>query len=246
MTSRHFRRYRLFGRWWRADWQRFAAIWKLGLPIALMILLEIGVFNAAVFVMGLIDRTSLAAHAVAIQIAAFAFMVPMGVAQAATVRVGLGLGAGDKGLITRAGWLAFAMGVGFMCTTALTLLVFPRQLVGIFLDLHDPANTAIVTTAVSFLAVAALFQIVDGAQVVGAGVLRGLHDTRWPLVYAVIGYWVIGVGIGITLAFPMKLRGLGIWLGLASGLAVVAVLVLWRWMRRERLGLTVQSLTSQR
>jgi multidrug resistance protein, MATE family len=239
-TSRHFRRYRLFGRWWRSDWPRFAAIWKLGLPIAIMILLEIGVFTAAVFVMGLIDRVSLAAHAVAIQIAAFAFMVPMGVAQAATVRVGLGLGAGDKGLIARAGWLAFAIGVGCMCLTAMSLLLFPRALVGIFLDLNDPANAAIVATAVSFLAVAALFQIVDGAQVVGAGVLRGLHDTRWPLVYAVIGYWVIGVAVGMTLAFPMGLRGLGIWLGLASGLAVVAVLVMWRWMRRETLGLTDQ------
>jgi MATE family multidrug resistance protein len=116
-------------------------------------------------------------------------------------------------------------------------VLFPRALVGIFLDLNDPANAAVVTTAVSFLAIAALFQIVDGAQVVGAGVLRGLHDTRWPMVYAAVGYWVIGIGIGITLAFPMKMRGVGIWLGLASGLAVVAVLVLVRWMRREQLRL---------
>ncbi|MEP6784313.1 MAG: MATE family efflux transporter [Sphingomonadales bacterium] len=237
VTSKHFRRYRLFGRWWHADWPRFAAIWKLGLPIGIMILLEMSVFNAAVFVMGLIDRTSLAAHAIAIQIAAFAFMVPMGVGQAATVRVGLGVGAGDRGLITRAGWLAFIIGVGFMCATALTLLLFPRALVGIFLDLADPANTAIVATAVSFLAVAALFQIVDGAQVMGAGVLRGLHDTRWPMIYAAIGYWVVGLGIGLTLAFPLNMRGVGIWLGLASGLAVVAGLVLWRWVNRERLGL---------
>lgn len=237
VTSRNFRRYRLFGRWWRADWQRYAAIWKLGLPIAIMILLEIGVFNAAVFVMGSIDRTSLAAHAIAIQIAAFAFMVPMGIGQAATVRVGLGYGSGDRGLITRAGWLAFAIGVGFMCTTALSLLLFPRAMVGIFLDLNDPANTAIIATAVSFLAVAALFQVVDGAQVVGAGVLRGLHDTRWPMVYAAIGYWGIGLGVGLTLAFSFALRGVGIWLGLASGLAVVAVLILIRWMRREALGL---------
>lgn len=237
MTSRHFRRYHLFGRWWRADWQRFFAIWKLGLPIAIMILLEMTVFNAAVFVMGMIDRTSLAAHAIAIQIAAFAFMVPMGIGQAATVRVGLGVGAGDRGLVTRAGWLAFIIGVGFMCTTALTLLIFPQQLVGIFLDLADPANAAIVATAVSFLAVAALFQIVDGAQVVGAGVLRGLHDTRWPMIYAAFGYWVVGIGVGITLAFPLGMRGVGMWLGLASGLAVVAILVMWRWINRERLGL---------
>ncbi len=237
VTDRQFRRYRLFGRWWRHDWPRFAAIWQLGLPIAVMILLEVGVFNAAVFVMGLIDRTALAAHAVAIQIAAFAFMVPMGVAQAATVRVGLGVGQADRAMITRAGWLAFAMGVGFMCMTALTLILFPRALIGIFLDTADPANAAIVNTAVGFLGVAALFQIVDGAQVVGAGVLRGLHDTRWPMVYAAIGYWVIGLGVGVTLAFPLGFKGLGIWFGLASGLAVVAVLVVLRWMRREQLGL---------
>ena len=240
-TSRHFRRYRLFGRWWRADWPRYAAIWQLGLPIAIMILLEIGVFNAAVFVMGAIDRTSLAAHAIAIQIAAFAFMVPMGVGQAATVRVGIGYGSGDREQIRRSGWLAFALGVGFMCTTALTLLLIPRTLVGIFLDLAAPANAAIAATAVSFLAVAALFQIVDGAQVVGAGVLRGLHDTRWPMVYAAIGYWVIGLGVGITLAFPLAMRGVGIWLGLATGLAVVAILVLIRWIRREALGLVPHS-----
>ncbi len=241
MTHRHFRRYRLFGRFWRGDWQRYAAIWQLGLPIAVMILLEMGVFNAAVFVMGIIDRTSLAAHTIAIQIAAFAFMVPMGVGQAATVRVGFGYGRGDAILIMRAGWLAFAMGVGFMCLTALTLVLIPRTLVGLFLDLADPANAAIANMAISFLTVAALFQIVDGAQAVGAGVLRGLHDTRWPMVYAAIGYWVIGLGIGMTLAFGLRMRGVGIWLGLASGLAVVAVLVLIRWIRRERLGLVPHS-----
>jgi multidrug resistance protein, MATE family len=237
VTSPHFRRYHIFGRWWRADWSRYAKIWTLGLPIATMILLEVGVFNAAVFAMGLLDRTALAAHAIAIQIAAFAFMVPMGVSQAATVRVGLGYGSGDAAMITRAGWIAFAIGVGAMCVTATALIVFPRALVGIFIELDDPANRAVVATAVSFLGVAALFQIVDGAQVVGAGVLRGLHDTRWPMIYAAIGYWVVGLGIGITLAFPLHWRGLGIWLGLASGLAAVAVLVMARWLQRERLGL---------
>jgi len=234
---RPFSRYRLFGRWWRADWRRFIAIGKLGLPIAVMILLEVSVFNAAVFVMGTIDRVSLAAHAIAIQIAAFAFMVPMGVGQAATVRVGLGHGAADRAQINRAGWLAFIIGVGCMVVTASLLLLFPRSLVGVFINVANPANAAIVATAVSFLAVAALFQIADGAQVIGAGVLRGLQDTRWPMIYAILGYWVIGAGVGLTLAFPFGMNGLGIWFGLATGLAVVALLIGGRWLRREALGL---------
>lgn len=238
--DRRFRRYHLLGRFWVPDWQRYREVWKLGFPIAVTLALEVTVFNAAVFLMGLIDKASLAAHAVAIQIAAFTFMVPMGIAQAGTVRVGVGHGRRDPALIARAGWLALIMGVGFMCLTAILMVTVPRPLIGVFLDLDNAANAEVAALAVSFLAVAALFQIVDGAQVVGAGVLRGLQDTRVPMIYAAIGYWVIGIGVGAMLAFPFGLRGVGIWLGLASGLAVVAVLMVTRWARRERLGLVAR------
>ena len=107
----------------------------------------------------------------------------------------------------------------------------------LFLD-DVPANAAVIALAISFLRVAAAFQLVDGAQVIGAGMLRGLHDTRWPLVFALVGYWVVGLGIGAWLAFSLDWKGVGIWIGLASGLAAVAVLMLWRWVRRETLGLT--------
>jgi MATE family multidrug resistance protein len=120
---------------------------------------------------------------------------------------------------------------------AISFIFAARALVGLFLDLSDPANANILQIATSFLAVAALFQIVDGIQAVGAGVLRGLQDTRWPMIYAALGYWVIGIGVGLILAFPVGMAGLGIWLGLAAGLAMVAVLMLQRWIRRERLGL---------
>ena len=133
--------------------------------------------------------------------------------------------------------LALAMGVGFMACMALTLILIPQTLVGIFIDVADAKNAEVVGLAVGFLGVAALFQIVDGAQVVGAGVLRGLQDTRWPMIYAAIGYWVIGIGIGVALAFPLGMRGLGVWYGLAAGLAFVAVVLVIRWMQRERLGL---------
>ena len=236
-TDRRFRRYRLFGRFWRPDWQRFADVWRLGLPIAVTIGLEVSVFNAAMFLMGLIGTAEIAAHAIAIQLAALAFMVPLGISQAATVRVGIAYGRGDARAVTRAGWTAFAMGVGFMCGTAILMVIAPRALVGNFLNLADPANARVVGLAVSFLFVAAIFQVVDGAQAVSAGMLRGLHDTSVPMLYALFGYWVVGIGIGAGLAFPGGMGGLGIWIGLASGLATVALLMTLRWSRRARLGL---------
>lgn len=237
LIRKPFRNYALLGHVWRADWSRFRALAALGLPIAVTITFEVTVFAAAIFLMGLIDRASIAAHAIALQIAAFSFMVPMGIAQAGTVRVGLGYGARDHAAIHRAGWLAVAMGTGFMACMALTLILIPRPLVGIFINITDPKNAEVVGLAVGFLGVAALFQIVDGAQVVGAGILRGLQDTRWPMIFAAVGYWIVGIGVGYLLAFPLQMRGLGVWLGLASGLAVVAIAMLTRWARRGPLGL---------
>lgn len=234
---RSFRRYRVFGRFWRADWPRFAAVWKLGLPIAITLALEVTIFNAAVFLMGLISTAALAAHAIAIQIAALSFMVPLGLAQAVTVRVGLAFGRRDRAGIARAGWTSFALGEAFMVLMALVMLAIPHLLVYGFLDESDPRNAEVITLAVSFLAVAALFQIVDGAQAVGAGMLRGLHDTTLPMVYAALGYWVIGLGTGVGLAFGLGWEGIGIWVGLALGLAVVAILMVARWMRRQKLEL---------
>lgn len=237
-THRRFRRYQLFGRFWRADWPRYREVWRLGLPIALTLALEVTVFNAAVFLMGLIGTDSLAAHAIAIQIASLTFMVPLGLSQAATVRVGLAYGRGDPSGITRAGWMAFAMGTGFMTVTAIVMFAFPRTLVGFFLDPALPVNRPVIPLAISFLYVAALFQVFDGAQAVGAGMLRGLQDTKVPMLYAAFGYWVVGMGTAIWLGFGLGWHGVGIWIGLAAGLAIVSVLMLARWLRRGRLRLT--------
>ncbi|MEO6256411.1 MAG: MATE family efflux transporter [Sphingomicrobium sp.] len=234
--DRAFRRFHLFGRWWRADWPRFRHLWRLGLPIGLTMAFEGAVFAAAAYLMGLIDAESIAAHAVALQISALSFMVPLGLGQAATVRVGRAVGRGDRGGIARAGWTAWLLGVGFMAAMALLLWIFPRQLILLFLD-NVPANARVIDLGVSFLAVAAAFQIVDGAQVVGAGMLRGLHDTRVPMLFALVGYWVVGLGVGVWLAFAAGWHGVGIWIGLATGLGVVAVLMLLRWTLRGRLGL---------
>ena len=196
--------------------------------------LEMGVFALAAYFMGWIGAPAVAAHAVALQIAALTFMIPLGLGQAATVRVGLAVGRGDETGVTRAGWTSWVLGVGFMGTMAIGIWAFPRDLVTLFLD-DVPSNAVVIGLAVSFLRVAAAFQLVDGAQVIGAGMLRGLHDTRWPLLFALFGYWIVGLGIGAWLAFGRDWQGVGIWIGLAAGLAVVAALMLVRWMMRDRL-----------
>lgn len=236
VTDRQFRRFHLFGRWWRADGPRYQRLWLLGLPIGLAMGFEGGVFSAAAYLMGLISADALSAHAVALQIAALSFMVPWGMAQAATVRVGLALGRNDPAGIARAGWSAWGMGTGFMALMALLIWAIPRPLITLFL-IDSAANAHVIALAVSFLGVAAVFQIVDGAQVVGAGILRGLHDTRVPMLFTFIGYWLVGIGVGVWLAFRIGWGGVGIWTGLALGLAIVAVLMLARWVRRDRLGL---------
>ena len=240
VTDRQFRRFHLFGRWWRPDWPRYRRLWLLGLPIGLAMGFEGGVFSAAAYLMGLISADAVAAHAVALQIAALSFMVPWGMAQAATVRVGLALGRGDSAGIARAGWSAWGMGTAFMALMAMLIWALPRPLLTLFLE-DSPANAPVIALGVAFLAIAAIFQIVDGAQVVGAGILRGLHDTRVPMIFTFVGYWVVGIGVGIWLAFSAGWGGVGIWTGLALGLAIVAVLMLWRWRRRERLGLITGS-----
>ena len=236
VTDRQFRRFHLFGRFWRPDWPRYRKLWRLGFPIGLAMGFEGGVFSAAAYLMGLIDAESVAAHAVALQIAALSFMVPWGLSQAATVRVGLALGRHDRAGITRAGWTAWVLGVGFMGAMAMVIWAFPRELITLFLD-DTPANARVIALGVAFLGIAAVFQIVDGAQVVGAGMLRGLHDTRVPMIFTFIGYWAIGIGIGAWLAFRSGWQGEGIWTGLAVGLAIVAVLMIWRWTRRDELQL---------
>jgi multidrug resistance protein, MATE family len=237
--DRRFRRYRLFGRFWRADWPRYAQLMRLGLPIAAILSFEVTIFNAAAFLMGIIGPSSLAAHAIAIQIASISFMVPLGFGQAATVRVGRAYGAQDSDGIKRAGWVAFTAGTGFMALTALLMILAPLQLIRAFIDINNPANAEVISLAISFLALAALFQIFDGAQAVASGMLRGLHDTTVPMIYAAIAYWGIGLPLSVAFAFWLGMQGVGIWLGLLSGLAAASLLLLGRWLRREKLGIEI-------
>ena len=242
VTQRHLRRYALLVRWWRPDWPTLREVFRIGLPVGAGILAEAGLFAATAPMMGLIGTTQLAAHAIAMQYAAVAFMVPLGVSQAATIRVGLAAGARDRINVGRAGWVALSAGAVFTTITALLFWLAPWPLVALFLDLDQPANVVVATMAVSLLAYAALFQLFDGAQVIGAATLRGLKDTRTPMLQAVFGYWVVGFTSCVLLAFPLGLGAAGVWIGLALGLAVVASLFLLRFHRRERLALVPTAL----
>jgi MATE family multidrug resistance protein len=236
-SDRRLRRYRLAGRWWRADWPRFRDVLRIGLPITATIIAEAAMFNGAAFLMGRIGEVELAAHTVALQFAAFAFQVPFGVAQAATIRVGLAFGARDNAAIARAGRVATVLGVGFMAVTASIMLFAPHMILAIYIDPDTPANARLVELATQYMVVAAAFQLFDGAQAVGGALLRGVQDTRVPMAIALFGYWVPGVGTAVWLGLFTSLKGLGVWIGLMAGLVVVAGLLHWRWHRRATLGL---------
>ena len=231
-------RYRVFGRWWSPDWPRLLHIVRIGTPIALTITAEAGIFGAAAFLMGNIGASQLAAHTVALQIAALAFQVPFGVGQAATIRVGYFYGARDPDGMKRAGWTAIVVGTGFMAFTALLMIVIPKPLIAIYVDPWDPKNAVLVGFALQYIVIAAAFQLFDGMQAVAAGALRGLQDTRIPMWIAAFAYWVPGIGTALALGFYTPLEGVGVWIGLATGLTVAAALLGWRWHRREALGLT--------
>ncbi|WP_427963758.1 MATE family efflux transporter [Altererythrobacter sp.] len=237
LRDRRLRRYRIFGNWWRPEWARFFDLIRLGSPVMVIIIAEAGLFSGAALLMGRIGASELAGHTVALQIASLAFQVPFGVGQAATIRVGYHYGAGNHLAIGRAGWVGIAMGGGFMCLTASAMILAPELLLRIYVDPTLAANAAMAAFAVRYMVVAAAFQLFDGIQAVAAGALRGLQDTRVPMLIAIFSYWVPGYGVAIWLGFYTPLEGTGVWIGMAIGLVFAAVLLTWRWSRRERLGL---------
>jgi MATE family multidrug resistance protein len=234
LIDRQFRRYQVLGRFWRPDWVRFLEIFRLGLPIGMTLIMEVGLFATSGYLMGWIGTAELAAHQIALQCASVTFMVPLGLGQAATVRVGLAAGAGDAAGVRRAGIAALVMGGIFMGLMAIAMWTWPAAIIGLFIDATNPANAGVLQIAVTFLGIAALFQIVDGGQVIGAGALRGLKDTRWPMVFAAFAYWVVGISMALGLGFGAGLGGLGIWMGLALALAVAALLMIGRFVLLQR------------
>ena len=223
--------------WWRFDVGHLVKLVRIGVPMALTVVAEGGLFSSAALLMGRIGEAQLAAHAVALQVASFAFMLPMGIGQAATIRVGFHFGAGNRAGIARAGTTAVLVGLCCSLLTAGAMVLAPRAIMSAYLDVGAAGNARVVGFAVQFLAVAAAFQLADGAQAIMAGALRGLQDTRAPMLIALAGYWCVGFVVAAGLGLGTRLGGLGVWIGLAIGLAVVAASLLVRWRGRGRLGL---------
>jgi MATE family multidrug resistance protein len=236
LRHRRYRRYAAFARFHRADWPRFRAILRMGLPIGLTFAAESGLFSGVALLMGRLGPAELAAHAAALQLASIAFMTPLGFSHATTVRVGHAVGRGDRAGAARAAWVSLGATLAFMALTAALFVAAPQTLIGLFLDPSDPAAAAPFALAVGYLGVAALFQIVDGMQVAASAALRGMGDTAVPMAIAIGGYWLIGLPCAWALGFLTDLRGIGVWLGLAAGLAAAATLLLARLAIKTRGG----------
>ena len=205
---------------------RMRQLIALGLPAASQVTLEVGVFAAATALAGRLAPVALAAHQIAVNLVAFTFMVPLGIASAGAVRVGHAVGRRDPAGAARSGWTALLFGALFMSAAAAVFLLIPRMLIGAFTS--DPA---VVTIGVSLLFVGAVFQLFDGLQGVATGVLRGLGDTRSPMLWNLAGHWAIGLPLGYTLCFVARLGVIGLWWGLSAGLMICGIALLAVWSR---------------
>lgn len=231
--------YRLLQRIWKADLGALSRVFRLGLPIGLTSLAESGLFAASAVMVGWIGPVELAAHGVALQLASCAFMLHLGLSQAATVRAGSAMGRHDEAGLRREGKAAMVISVGFALATVALFVSMPETLISLFIDPSEPERETLLAVGVSLLALAALFNMMDGAQVVALGLLRGVQDTTVPMIHAAISYWLIGLPASYVLGFVLGLDEVGVWLGLVIGLAVAAALLMWRfWGRSVRIGLS--------
>ncbi|HVJ54597.1 MAG TPA: MATE family efflux transporter [Aliidongia sp.] len=209
-----------------------AGLLRLGWPVSAIYLVEVGLFSVSSLLMGRFGPVALAAHQICLGIASFTFMVPLSIGQAATVRIGFHIGAGQIVRARRTGFTALALGIVFMSLMSGVILLFGRSIFRLYLDPADSEFDAVLDVGTQLLAIAALFQVFDGAQVVAACALRGLKDMRASLIAASIGYWGLGLPIGVGLAFGLGMGPPGLWWGFVAGLVVVSILLSLRFHRR--------------
>jgi MATE family multidrug resistance protein len=226
---RPFKKYHVLGRIWRIDWSLMKKLVIVGAPISISFLLEYGLFGAAGLLMGVISTTALAAHQIALQITAILFMVPFGISMAATVRVGHAVGRNDASGVRRAGFVALLLGIALVAALTLAVIVGRGGIAHLFFGAAADSAGAAIDLIETLLLIGATFFIADGIQTVAAGALRGMNDTRVPLLFAVISYWLIGFASAWWLAFSTPFGATGVWVGLSIGTAVYAALLVWRF-----------------
>ena len=219
----------MFQRFWRLDREAFGAVFKLGWPIGLTNLSESGLFTASAVLVGWIGTAELAAHGIALQLTALAFMVQVGFSNTATIRAGEAFGLHDAFGLKRGALVLIAMSMLATTLVVITFLSIPEPLVGLFLDPNDPGRSQIIAIGASLLAVAALFQFVDSAQIIALGLLRGVQDTKVPMVIAVVAYWPWGLGASYLFGFVFDWGAIGVWMGLVVGLTVAGILMMHRF-----------------
>ena len=222
----------LFVRVWRPDWEKFRRVVVLGLPISGATLAETGLFSASAVMMGWLGTVPLAAHGVVLQLASLTFVLHVGLSNAATVEVGVAHATDDRAAMRRLGIAATILSVLVAVMTIAVFLGIPEPLLRSFVDESDPRRPGILMTGAALLAMAALFQLFDGTQVIGLGLLRGVQDTNVPLCITVVAYWCLGLPASYVMGFVLGWGGVGVWGGLAVGLACAAALLLGRFFRK--------------
>ena len=212
---------------WTLDLARLRRLVALGFPAASQVTLEVGVFAAATALAGKLDPVSSGSHQIALNIAALAFMVPLGLSSAGAVRVGHAIGARDEPRAVLAGWTALATGGAIMAIIGVALFLWPVALISAF-----TTDQRVIDIGVRLLAIAAAFQLFDGTQAVVTGVLRGVGETRMPMIINVIGHWLLGLPVGYALCFWYGWGVLGLWVGLSVGLIFTALVLTAVWWKR--------------
>ncbi|MCT7991723.1 MATE family efflux transporter [Laspinema olomoucense] len=227
--SRRLKPYQIFRTSYQFDASEFWGIVKIGWPIAGLFAIETGLFAVTTFMMGTLGTVTLAAHNIALQTANITFMVPVGLSLATTVRVGQAMGRKEILSARLAGYVGIAIGVSFMSLMGLFLWTNPDKIVALYLDIQNAENQPVLESAMSLLGIAAMFQIFDGMQIIAAGALRGVKDTRIPMAIGFLGYWCIGLFSGYILGLRLNFGGTGLWLGLVLGLAFSGLLLTCRF-----------------
>ncbi len=215
----------------RPDWEMMRRVLRMGTPIGLTTVAESSLFAASAMMMGWIGTVALAAHGIAISLAGITFMVHLGLSNAATVRAGNAYGRRDRDHLARGARVVMAMSLAMSAIGIVLMLTIPEPLIALFLDGDDPEKPQILALGVGLLAAAALFQLMDGMQVVALGLLRGVQDTAWPMVIAVLSYWAVGIPVSYLFGFVFGWGGIGVWFGLVIGLSAAGILLMARfWM----------------